>query len=98
MEHPRTTRAAAVLALTATMLAAACGGGGGDAGSSDPSSNQYDPAKTTLEPAGLEVCSDASSGVPQNLGSGQGVITTRAFFVASDCQGSKTSPDTVVVL
>ena len=73
------------LALTA------CGGGG--SGSSDPSSANYDPAHTTLKDAGLEVCSESDTQVPQTLASGQGFQASRAFFVAKDCNGKKTSPD-----
>src|SRR5262245_53605241 len=98
MEHPRSTRAVAALALAATALAAACGGSSSDSGASNPSSNKYDPAKTTLKAAGLEVCSEGSSGNPANPSQQSAPITTRSFFVASDCGGSKTSPNSVLVM
>jgi hypothetical protein len=84
------------LALTAVPLVlAACGG---SSGSGDPTSAKYDPAHTTLKDAGLEVCSEDDTQIPQNLGSGPGVQNSRAFFVASDCNGKKTSPDVAMVV
>jgi hypothetical protein len=74
---------------------AACGGGGSSNG--DPSSANYDPAHTTLKDAGLEVCGDANTQIPQNLSSGPGLQNSRAFFVAKDCMGKETSPDTAMV-
>jgi len=83
------------LALVAVPLVlAACGG---SSGSSDPTSGSYNPAHTTLKDAGLEVCGDANNQIPQTLGSGPGVQASRAFFVAADCNGKETSPDTAMV-
>ena len=76
---------------------AACGGDGGSSSNGDPSSADYDPAETTLKDAGLEACSEASDQIPQTLASGPGVQNTRYFFVAKDCMGSETSPNTVSV-
>ena len=84
------------LVLAIPFAVAACGGGGGSS-NSDPTSENYDPAHTTLKDAGLEVCGDASTQVPQNLSSGSGFQNSRAFFVASDCMGKETSPDTAMV-
>jgi hypothetical protein len=90
-----TVTARRALALLMVPLAlAACGGG---SSSGDPSSENYDPAHTTLKDAGLEVCGDANTQIPQNLGSGPGLQNSRAFFVASDCMGKETSPDTAMV-
>lgn len=84
------------LVLAIPFAVAACGGGGGSS-NSDPTSENYDPAHTTLKDAGLEVCGDANTQVPQNLSSGSGFQNSRAFFVASDCMGKETSPDTAMV-
>lgn len=86
---------AVVLAIP--FAVAACGGGGSSNSNSDPTSENYDPAHTTLKDAGLEVCGDANTQVPQNLSSGSGFQNSRAFFVASDCMGKETSPDTAMV-
>jgi hypothetical protein len=83
-------------ALLLPLALAACGGGGG--GSSNPSSANYDPAHTTLKDAGLEVCSESDTQVPQNLSNGPGFQASRAFFVAKDCNGKKTSPDVAMSL
>lgn len=83
------TRVAALVALST--VAAACGG---SSASSNPYSTNYDPAKTTLKAAGLEVCSEEQS---QSLPYEPGAQGSRKFFVASDCMGKKTSPNTVAV-
>ncbi len=83
------------LILALTIGLAACGG---SSGSGDPSSAKYDPAHTTLKDAGLEVCSEADDQVPQTLANGSGVQNARAFFVAEDCMGEKTSPDVAMVV
>ena len=69
--------------LAIPFAVAACGGGGSSNSNSDPTSENYDPAHTTLKDAGLEVCGDANTQVPQNLGSGPGFQNSRAFFIAS---------------
>lgn len=78
------------------MVVAACGGGGGSS-NGDPSSANYDPAHTTLKDAGFEVCGDANTQIPQNLGSGPGVQNSRAFFIAVDCNGKETAPNVAMV-
>jgi hypothetical protein len=94
MIQRRKAVAAAMLAVTAT--AAACGGSGNSRTSSGGSS--YDPATSTLNAAGLQVCSQAQRVVPSGLGgTGSGVAATRGFYVAKDCKGKTTSPNTVVV-
>ncbi len=85
----------AVLFIALPLALAACGGGSSASG--DPSSVKYDPAHTTLKDAGLEVCSEDDTQIPQTLASGPGVQNSRAFFVASDCKGKKTAPDTAMV-
>jgi hypothetical protein len=93
MIQARRAVAAAMLAVTAT--AAACGGGGNSNTSTGGSS--YDPAISTLTAAGLQVCSQAQRVVPSGLGgTGTGVAATRGFYVAKDCKGKTTSPNTVV--
>ena len=87
-----------MLALLALPLVlAACGGDDGASSSGDPTSANYDPAATTLKDAGLEVCGDANTQIPQTLASGPGAQGSRAFFVAADCMGKETSPDTAMV-
>src|SRR5262249_59892125 len=85
-------------ALSGTMLVAACGGGGGSDKSSDPSSASYDPAKTTLHDAGLEVCGEQqdvqTGGLKVNA---NGLAAARGFYVAKDCNGAKQTPNVVVV-
>jgi hypothetical protein len=87
------------LALAAVALVAGCGGSDSSSGdASDPSSASYDPAKTTLHAAGLEVCSEqqqASTGGLQV--SSNGLAAARGFFVAKDCNGATQTPNVVVV-
>lgn len=92
---PRLSRAVALLAVPLAL--AACGGGGGSSSNGDPTNANYDPAHTTLKDAGLEVCGDANTQIPQTLGSGPGMQSSRSFFVADDCMGKETSPDTAMV-
>src|SRR4051794_39116098 len=89
---------AAGLALALTTLGAACGGGGGSDDSSNPSSASYDPAKTTLHAAGLEVCSERQDVQTGGLKiDSNGLAAARGFFVAKDCNGAKETPNAVVV-
>ncbi len=90
----RLTRALVLPALVVVL--AGCGGGGSGA-SSDPGSSDYDPAQTTLKDAGLEVCSEVQEQAAQGLDSGAGVVAVRAFYVATDCMGAKTSPNKVIL-
>ena len=85
----RIARLGALLAFSTVL--AACGG---SSHSSNPSSNNYDPAHTTLKAAGLEVCSQSQS---QSLPNEPGASHTRTFFVAPDCNGKETSPNVVRV-
>jgi hypothetical protein len=83
--------------LLAVLLLAACGGSD-DSGSSDPGSVNYDPAHTTLQKAGLEVCSEETQDLPPTLTSLDGLGSAKAFFVARDCKDATKSPDSVYVL
>ena len=85
----QTTRVGILLALSAAL--AACGG---SSHSSNPSSNNYDPAHTTLKAAGLQVCSQSQS---SSLPNEPGAQHTRTFYVAPDCKGKETSPNVVRV-
>ncbi len=86
------------LSLLAVSFVAGCGGGGGGGDSSDPSSASYDPAKTTLHAAGLEVCGEIQDVSTGGLESdANGLAAARGFYVAKDCQGAKQSPNTAVV-
>src|SRR3954471_15788898 len=76
---------------------ALAGCGGGSSSSSDPGSADYDPAKTTLHDAGLDVCGEAQRDLPPTVTSIDGVGATRAFYVAQDCKGAKTTPNTISV-
>jgi len=79
--------------LLGVLLLAACG----SSSSSDPGSKNYDPAKTTLHKAGLEVCGAATKDVPSSISNIQGLGATRAFYVAKDCNGATTSPNALFV-
>lgn len=84
-----------IVVATAAAILTACGGGSDS--SSDPSSAHYDPAKTTLKAAGLEVCGEEQQQAPSGLTEVPGVALTRIFAVAEDCHGATTSPNTVMV-
>jgi hypothetical protein len=83
------------LLLLAVVLLAACGGG--SSSSSEPGSANDDPATTALKAAGLAVCSDATKDVPPTVTEVPGLGATRGFYVAKDCKGAKTTPNTVIV-
>jgi hypothetical protein len=87
-------RAILVLALAAAL--AGCGGGGSSP-SSDPSSKDYDPAHTTLQKAGLEVCSEGQHEVGAQLSQLPGVAATRVFDVAKSCNGATRTPNVITV-
>ena len=89
-------RTRAPLLLTVLLLAAC--GGSDDSGSSDPGSVNYDPAHTTLQKAGLEVCSVETQDLPATVTSLDGLGSAKAFFVAKDCKGAEKSADSVYVL
>ena len=82
--------AAAVLAVSG------CGGDDGDGDDSGSGGSDATPAETILSDAGLEICGEAQDQVAQSIGE-EGVQNVRAFAVAKDCGGKKTSPDTITV-
>ena len=82
--------AAAVLAVSG------CGGDDGDGDDSGSGGSDATPAETILSDAGLEVCGEAQDQVAQSIGE-EGVQNVRAFAVAKDCGGKKTSADTITV-
>jgi hypothetical protein len=93
-----TGRVTCALALPLVVAAlAGCGGGSSSGSSSNPSSANYDPAHTTLKAAGLEVCGQAQQQASGGLERSSSVTNVRAFFVAPDCMGAKTSPNEVTV-
>src|SRR5262245_60863248 len=73
---------------------AACGGGDS---SGDLNSINYSPAETTLMDAGLEVCSEVKDQIPAVglTASDPGVSNILYFYVAKNCMGRETSPNTV---
>jgi hypothetical protein len=78
------------------LLLAACGGS--DSSSSDPGSVNYDPAHSTLKKAGLEVCGEATRDLPAGVTTLEGAGSAKAFYVAKDCKGAKTTPNSVYVV
>src|SRR3954447_7178988 len=92
-----TARLLPALVLAALVAVLAGCGGGGSGASSDPGSKDYDPAHTTLKSAGLEACGEGQEQPVNGLDSGAGVVAVRAFYVAKDCNGSKTSPNQIIV-
>jgi hypothetical protein len=90
-----------IAAVAAGVTLAGCGSGGGGGGTNDfstnPGSPNYDPAKTALANAGLEVCSEEQQGAPPQLTSTPGLGTTRSFDVAKDCRGATVSPNKVTI-
>jgi hypothetical protein len=83
--------------VAAAVTLAACGGGSSSDGTTNPGSANYDPAKTALANAGLEVCSEEQKGAPPQLTSTPGLGTTRSFDVAKDCRGAEVTPNKVTI-
>jgi hypothetical protein len=89
--------ALAAFVLAASAVATACGGSSGGS-STNPGSASYDPATSALHKAGLQVCSESQRAMPHGIQTNpQEVAASRGFFVAKDCKGKKTSPDTVLI-
>lgn len=85
-----------VAIAAASGLLAACGGSSSDS-STNPSSPDYDPATTTLQKAGLAVCSEQQKGAPPQITAMPGLGFTRSFYVAKDCKGAKVTPNSMTV-
>lgn len=77
------------------IVLAGCGGSSNS--STNPSSANYDPAKTTLHKAGLAVCSSVQKAAPPQLTSLPGLGMTRSFYVAKDCKGATVTPNRMTV-
>jgi hypothetical protein len=82
-----------IAAVAAAVMLAACGGGGGSDSTTNPGSKDYDPAKTALANAGLDVCSEEQESIGAQLSSMPGLQLTRSFNVAKDCQGATVTPN-----
>jgi len=83
--------------VAAAVALSACGGSGSSDSTTNPGSANYDPAKTALANAGLEVCSEQQKGAPPQLTATPGLGTTRSFDVTKYCKCATTSPNTVTV-
>jgi hypothetical protein len=79
-----------VLVVTGIGALAGCGGG------SNSSSSSTDPATSSLNAAGLEVCSEGTRDLPPTITSMPGLAVTRVFDVAKDCNGAKQTPNAIV--
>jgi hypothetical protein len=86
-----------IAAVVAAVMLAACGGGGGSDSTTNPGSKDYDPAKTALANAGLDVCSEEQESIGAQLSSMPGLQLTRSFNVAKDCQGATVTPNKVTL-
>jgi hypothetical protein len=82
--------------LTVLAVLALAGCGGGSSSSSDPGSANYDPAHTTLNKAGLQVCSEYTRNLPPTITTIDGVGLASAYYVAKDCKGAEKTPNTIV--
>lgn len=74
---------------------AGCGGSSNSNSSSNPGGAHYDPATTSLNAAGLEVCSEGTRDLPPTITSMPGLALTRIFDVAKACNGAKQTPNTM---
>ena len=84
-------------AMVAAVTLAACGDSGGSDSTTNPGSKNYDPAKTALASAGLEVCSEEQESIGAQLSSTPGLQLARSFDVAKDCQGATVTPNKVTL-
>jgi hypothetical protein len=87
----------AVAVVAAALMLAACGDSGDSDSTTNPGSKNYDPAKTALANAGLEVCSEEQESISSQLGSMPGLQLTRSFDVAQDCAGATVTPNKVTI-
>lgn len=86
---------AAAVAVAVTL--AGCGSSGSNNSTTTPGSQSYDPAKTALANAGLDVCSEEQKALSTQLSSIPGLALTRSFDVAKDCRGATTTPNKVTL-
>jgi hypothetical protein len=86
-----------IAAVAAVVTLAACGGGGDGDSTTNPGSKNYDPAKTALANAGLEVCSEEQKDISTQLSEIPGLALTRSFDVAQDCKGATVTPNKVTI-
>jgi hypothetical protein len=87
----------ALAVVAAAGMLAGCGDSGGGDSTTNPGSKNYDPAKTALAGAGLEVCSEEQESISSQLGSMPGLQLTRSFDVAQDCAGATVTPNKVTI-
>jgi hypothetical protein len=87
----------ALLAAAAFALAGCGGDDDDDNGGSGSGGSSENPAETILADAGLQVCGEAEDQFVQSVGE-EGAENVRAFAVAKDCGGSKTSLDTITIV
>lgn len=86
------------LLIAAAFALSGCGGDDDDDnGGSGSGGSSENPAETILADAGLQVCGEAEDQFVQSVGD-EGAQNVRAFAVAKDCGGSKTSPDTITIV
>ena len=86
-----------IAALAAAVALAACGGSSDSGSTTTPGSKNYDPAKTALASAGLQVCSEEQESIGAQLSSLPGLQLTRKFDVAKDCKGASVTPNKVTL-
>src|SRR4051794_5411528 len=91
MEHLR-TRLALAAALLAVATGAACGGDDSRGGAA-----REGPPETGLQQARPRGRSEAPAVVPGSLASEPGPVASRGFYVAADCHGAETTPNTITV-
>lgn len=77
-----------IAAVVAGFALAACGGDDGNDSVTNPGSKNYDPAKTALANAGLDVCSEEQKNASTQITSTPGLALARIFDVAQDCKGA----------
>jgi hypothetical protein len=86
-----------IAAVAAAGTLAACGGSDSSDSTTNPGSKNYDPAKTALANAGLEVCSEEQQGASTQITPMPGLGLARSFDVAQDCRGATVTPNKVTI-
>jgi hypothetical protein len=86
-----------IAVVAAAVTLAACGGSSGNDSVTNPDSKNYDPAKTALANAGLEVCSEEQESISTQLSSMPGMGQARSFDVAKDCGGATVTANKVTL-